>query len=117
LAVAERRQEGAAEQFVVTGSTAQGGAVVGRRRRDVALITRVPSGEIAAGKGGTGSALARLRLCPSRHHSRPSYGEGSQCGHSRPPQEGGRDPGSSPPSCPRAAVARPRCGGWTVLRA
>ena len=48
LAIGEHRQEGAAEQLVVTGITTQRGAVIGRRRRDVALITRVPSGEIAA---------------------------------------------------------------------
>jgi len=48
LAIGQHRQEGAAEQFVVTGITAQRGAVIRRRRRDVALITRVPSGEIAA---------------------------------------------------------------------
>src|SRR5262249_32907962 len=102
------RQEGAAEQLVVTGITAQRGAVIGRRRRGIALTTRVPSGEIAAGKGGTSSALARLRLCPSRHHSRPTYGEGSQCGHSRTPQEWRRDHGSSPPSDRRTPLARPR---------
>jgi hypothetical protein len=72
FAIGEHRQEGAAEQFVVTGITAQRGAVIGRRRRDVALITRVPSGEIAARRRGPGKAIARLRLRPSGHHSRPS---------------------------------------------
>src|SRR5262249_4950222 len=115
LSIGQHRQEGAAEQLVVTGITAQRGAVVGRRRRDVALITRVPSGEIAAGKGGLGSALARLRLRPSRHHSRPSYGECSQCGHSCTPQEWRRDHGSSTPSDRRTPLARPRLAGWTVL--
>src|SRR5262249_16134922 len=62
LAIDEYRQEGPAEQFVVTGITAQRGAVIGRRRRDVALTTRVPSGEVAARRRGPRKALARLRL-------------------------------------------------------
>jgi hypothetical protein len=65
LAIGEHRQEGAAEQLVVTGIAAQCGTVIGRRRRDVALTARVPSGEIAAQRGGAGKALARLRLRPS----------------------------------------------------
>src|SRR5262249_5631732 len=108
LSIGQYRQEGAAEEFVVTGITAQRGAVIGRRRRGVALITRVPSGEIAAGKRGLGSALARLRLRASGEHSRPSYGECSQYGHSRTPQEWRRDHGSLTPSDRRTPLARPR---------
>src|SRR5262249_3218065 len=108
LAIDEYRQEGPAEQFVVTGITAQRGAVIGRRRRDVALTTRVPSGEIAARRRGPRKALARLRLRASGEHSRPNYGECSQCGHSRTPQEWRSDHSSSTPSCGRTPPARPR---------
>ena len=48
LAIGQHRQEGAAEQLVVAGITAQRGAIIGRRRCGVALTTRVPGGEIAA---------------------------------------------------------------------
>jgi len=108
LAIGEHRQEGAAEQFVVTGIAAQRGAVIGRRRRDVALITRVPSGEIAARRRGPREAIARLRLRASGEHFRPSYRECSQCGHNRTPQECRRDHGSSTPSDGRTPLARPR---------
>src|SRR5262249_33653512 len=49
LAIGKHRQEGAAEQFVVTGIGAQRGAVIGRRGGDVALTARVSSGEHPAG--------------------------------------------------------------------
>jgi len=48
LAIGEHRQEGAAEQLVVTGIAAQRGAVIGRRGGGVALTARVPSRKIAA---------------------------------------------------------------------
>ena len=108
LAIGEHCQEGAAKQFVGTGIAAQRGAVIGRRRRDVALITRVPSGEIAARRRGPKEALARLRLRASGEHFRPTYGECSHCGHSRTPQEWRRDHGSSTPFDGRTPLARPR---------
>src|SRR5262249_38164517 len=114
LAIGEHRHEGAAEQFVVTGIAAQRGAVIGRRGGDVALTASVPSGEIAARRGGPGKAVARLRLRPSRHQSRPSYGECSQCGYHRTKQDWRRDHGSSTPSGGRTAVARPHLAEWTV---
>ena len=98
LPIGQHRQEGAAEQLVVAGIAAQRGAVIRRRRRGVALTTRVPSGEIAARGRGPRKAIARLRLGASGEHSRPSYGECSQCGHSRTPQGWRRDHGSSTPS-------------------
>src|SRR5262249_6457849 len=106
LAIGEHRHEGATEQFVVTGIAAQRGAVIRRRGGDVAPTASVPSGEIAARRGGPGKAVARLRLRPSRHHSRPSYGESGPCGHHRTQQELRRDHGSSTPSGGRTALAR-----------
>ena len=84
------------------------GAVIRRRRRGVALTTRVPSGEIAARGRGPRKAIARLRLGASGEHSRPGYGERSQCGHSRTPQGWRRDHGLSTPSGGRTPSARPR---------
>ena len=107
LAIGEHRQERAAEQFVVTGITAQRGAVIGRRRRGVALTTGVPGGEIAARRRGPGKGIARLRLRASGKQSRPAYGECSECGHSRTPQGWRKDHGSSTPSGGRAPSARP----------
>src|SRR5262249_32540510 len=112
LPIGQHRQEGAAEQLVVTGIAAQRGAVIGRRRRGMARTTGVPSGEIAAGRRDPGKAIARLRL--RGEHSRPSYGECSQCGHSRTPQGWRRDHGSSTPSGGRTPTARPRWAEWTV---
>src|SRR5262249_41148834 len=106
-AFGEHRQEGTAEQLVVTRIAAQRGAIIGRRRRDVALTASVPSCEIAARRGGSGKVRTRLRLRASRHHSRPSYGECSQC-HNRTPQEWRRNHSSSTPSGGRTPLARPR---------
>src|SRR5262249_46293396 len=103
---------GAAEQLVVTGITAQRGAVIGRRRRGIALTTRVPSGEIAARRRDPGKAIARLRL--RGEHSRPSYSERSQCGHSRTPQGWRRDHGPPAPPGGRTPTARPGWAEWTV---
>src|SRR5262249_40263488 len=115
LAIGQHRQEGAAEQLVVAGSAAQRGAVTRRGGRGVALTTRVASGEIAARGRGPRKAIARLRLGASGEHSRPSYGECSQCGHSRTPQGWRRDHGLSTPSGGRTPSARPRWAEWTVL--
>jgi hypothetical protein len=108
LAIGQHRQEGAAEQLVVAGITAQRGAVIRRRRRGVALTTGVPGGEIAPRRRDPGKGIARLRLRASGKHSRPAYGECSQCGHSRTPQGWRKDHGSWTPSGGRAPSARPR---------
>jgi hypothetical protein len=107
FAVGKHRQEGAAQQLVIARITAQRGAVIRRRGRDVALSPGVAGGKIAARRGGAGKALARL-LRPSAKHGWPSYGECGQCGHHRMPQEWRRDHGSSTPSGGRTALARPR---------
>src|SRR6516165_4836721 len=107
LAVGQHREKGAAEQLVVTGITAQRGAVIRRRRRGVALTTGVPGGEIAARRRGPGKGIARLRLRACGKQARPTYGECSECGHSRTPQGWRKDHGSSTPSGGRAPSARP----------
>src|SRR5258708_39580954 len=90
-------EEGAAERLVVAGITAQRGAVIRRRRRGVALTTGVPGGEITPRRRDPGEGIARLRLRASGKHSRPTYGECRQCGHSRTPQGWRKDHGPLTP--------------------
>ena len=92
FAVGKHRQESAAKQLIVTRIAAQCSAVIGRRRRGIALAARVPSGEIAACRRGAREALTRL-LRPSTKHRRPSDGECSHCGHRRTPQRWRKDHG------------------------
>src|SRR5262249_16558064 len=92
FAIGKYRQESAAEQLVVARVAAQRSAVIGRRRRGIALAARVRGGEIAACRGGAREALTRL-LRPSTKHRRPSDGECSHCGHRRTPQRWRKDHG------------------------
>src|SRR5262249_34056071 len=106
LPIGQHCQEGAAEELVVAGIAPQRGAVIRRRRGGVALTIGVPSGEIAARRRGPGKGIARLQLRPGRHHSRPSYGECGECGHSRMLQEWRSDHGSSTPSADETPLDR-----------
>src|SRR5262249_62187114 len=74
FAVGKHRQESAAEQLIVARIAAQRGAVIGRRSRRIALAAGVPSGEIAACRGGARAAFTWLLLRPGRKHRRPSDG-------------------------------------------
>ena len=117
LAIGEHRQEGAAEQLVVTGIAAQSGAIVGRGRGGILLAAGVAGGQVAAGGRAAGKArgMRRLRLRAREEHSRPndSDGECSQCGHGRTPDAWRRDHGSSTPFGGRSPSARPH---WAESR-
>src|SRR5262249_60214482 len=75
FSVGKHRQEGAPKQLVVAGVAAQRSAVIGRRRRRVALTARVSSGEIAAGGGRAGKGGTPVPP-PSAKPGWASYGGG-----------------------------------------
>jgi hypothetical protein len=83
LAVRQHRQEGAAEQLVVTRVTPERGAIVRRRGGGISLTASVSGGQIAAGRRDSGEIRGSLRPC--REHCRPSDGECGHCGHGRTP--------------------------------
>src|SRR5262249_32527352 len=65
LAIGKHRQEGAAEQFVVTGIGAQRGAVVGRRGGSGGLTAPVASGRVGCRAASTGPGHIATRPCRS----------------------------------------------------